>query len=126
MILFPVIRRRRIISRRKLLCTAADRKEALAYTFAWCAMLLADAGVDAKGGSMLLLAIHVRERFGDEMAVRYSRFAEQNSEALFSTHGITEEQYQAGKAFADDLLPQVKEKLSRKQRFRARWIKCHF
>lgn len=124
LLLLLIIRRKNLLSRREQTFRGEDRNAAVAWIFAYTAVLLEQMGFDRGNGSMQTLYEPVRQRFGDEYAMLLREVTGLNARALFSSHELTEPQREKALAFCEMTLQNLKADTKWFRRLWMQWIRC--
>lgn len=120
-----------LVSRRRLLRSRKERRfrqelgaEAICWLFADAALLLEQLGFSRGNGSMEPLCGPLGERFGGEYAHRLEAMICCNQQALFSSHPMTDGQWQEMTAFHQDTVALLCTQSKWYRRFWMKWIRC--
>lgn len=120
-----LVLRRNILRRRKeRLFRRELGAEAVCWLFADAALLLEQLGFSRGNGSMEPLCRPLEERFGGAYARRLEAMICCNQQALFSSHPMTDGQWQEMKAFHQDTVALLRTQSKWYRRFWMKWIRC--
>ncbi|MDR3310613.1 MAG: transglutaminase-like domain-containing protein [Oscillospiraceae bacterium] len=118
------IRRRVILKRRGALLNDPDNAEAVCWTAAYAASLLAHLGIPRRNGSLLALVPEAERMFGGEFAAEYENAAKVFRAAAFDPKPLPDEHRAAAGAFAEDVLKLLKTANPPLKKLRLKWILC--
>lgn len=122
--LLLVLRRRLLRSRKERRFRQELGAEAICWLFADAALLLEQLGFSRGNGSMEPLCGLLGERFGGEYAHRLEAMICCNQQALFSSHPMTDGQWQDMTAFHQDTVTLLRTQSKWYRRFWMKWIRC--
>lgn len=122
--LLLVLRRRLLRTRKELRFRQELGADAICWLFADAALLLEQLGFSRDNGSMKLLCRPLEERVGGEYARRLEAMICCNQQALFSSHAMTDGQWQEMTAFHQDTVALLRTQSKWYRRFWMKWIRC--
>ncbi len=122
--LFLFIRRKTLLKQKQRKFHMENRNEAVSWIIADTVLLLEKMGLNRGNGSVRELCEPAREHFGEAYAAELWNMIHLNDRAVFSSHALTEQQWEAALAFRSNTLRYLHACVKWKKRLWIRWVQC--
>ena len=124
LVVLCILRRKYILAKRMKEFFQEDKKTACASIFSHCAVLLEKMGYRRGTGSMETLYEPIENDLGAEYASQLCRMNALNRRAIFSSHLLDQDQWDAMFAFYETTLQHMNKRISFLPKLWLKWVLC--